>query len=665
MSMMTMPDAPSIAPGISPPVENIDADSDADTIALVKGLVDQSMMRQQDALDRATQNLRLALGDQWDWKPPADVPLQLVVFNMVGNAVRAAAQNMVSGAVRPVVTVGRDTGRCWYGLEQMGLAKLIQAKVPLEPGVVAGYLPVTKQQAMAWATAGLIGNDEMFEIDVDAIRQDVQDNMDGLMDESKIDPIIRHNTLCSNTYGWQPLICFWDRPRQRMITMNAYSWRTYPDMARPDPGTMRHMVYDGLFEDDEAAVMFPQWAELIHAKAMYGTGGLENVYANLGMEPGFIDSGTFRVKQVWIRFAWLKWQKVKASESVAMARGLAARDVTGKGWILPPDVQGGQPVPTAPDQPNWPMIDDGLRLIVIIGGTDKAYDGRADFSDFNIAWNRCIPIPNSPLGQGIPEQLEGPQKAENVTGSVLVNHVNYHQSPMEWMTQDTYELNKDDEANMRGSFFGRRLMVPNDRPSGESMGYYVPPPPPNSIMDFWMQLRDVVNDTAGQPDTSRGVSDPNARSGVAIQTLTDNAKGAFGYLAQTTEDMLQHIGRLYLEAIQNGWVSEYKWHYLLGERWTERRSMLSRQLAMRMKMGIEVQLYAGSGAVQRRQTQEALLKYQSGTATLEDTLERSGEPNPAMKAAQIMKERATVPPVPGSQVAAQGPKPVDTGGLNG
>jgi hypothetical protein len=615
-------------------------------VVLLSGLVEQSLSVRRYRHGRLDQNLRWYVGDHWDVTPPDG--LSLFTINKIQNAVLSATNLQIEQPIRPRFEPSNTGVSSEFVLTEEAANRLAPyaLMIGLPPEVLSGEQVLTEQEVLAlmqipqtdefgnpmvdpmtMAPMTVVHPTDFFEVSDRICNDELQSVFDFKWEEAEADTVVNENVLDNNVIGFQPMWFRRENEGYRWCLSNPHPKRVYPDPANSDPKKFTYVIFDDLVWADKAKSKNPEWSEVIDKNKESGVVLPKGFFEQ---DWGYADTITYHQEMVVIRYGYLRFQAYPMTEDEALQCGKVMVGENGE-YV---DETGAM---TAPDAPNWPIKRDCVREIVQIGD-EVVRDERCMESDVPMLWNICKPVPKTPWGQGMPEIMEDVQRAINMLASIFKNHAGYYQAPMEMMPESVYQLVKDNEGAL-GSFPGRRLRVPDALLSEFGVnagGMFVNPPPlPASLVQFFEYLMGLIEELGGRPETSRGISDPNASSGRAIEALQSAAKGLFSFLAKNTENMVRQLGLLMLYSIQDGWMPENEWGRVLNGKYPPRILRAIRNRVKRMRFDVNVEITAASGNFRRIEAEQARADYASGLASLETTLEKIGSSDPQAEMEKI------------------------------
>lgn len=596
---------------------------------------------------------------EWYLKPAAAAALAAVLAEPTSSQILPDHINLTARQLHGIEPIDDDTAQDLLGIEQTALQP-VQGPAPIDPATgLPGPPPEPQPTAVLDPDTGepamLLTEDDFYLVNDDAVADWEQSILDIKLEQAWFGSVLTENVLNTNVLGYQPLRVSFDPETWQFDFENVQPKRVHLDPGNSLYQHQAYIIYDELISVDEAIWRYPD-----HEAAIRRSGRMGQIEPDVGEADDWGDYDTdteFQRPMVVIRTAWLRYQTVACTVAEAVRygkvirkseavtdddgqpvhdpqTGLAAENVT---YCLRND-DGSEGAEVEPGTRQWPRMP-GTRQLIFVGDT-KLEDVRCPWANIPVVWNRCKPIPGKPWAQGLPENLDGIQKAINMLSSAFINHAQYYQSPQEMMSLSMFNLMEDAEAAEFGSYPGRRLVVP-DRlllQLGNQLNTFVDPPPiPESLFRFWQFLLELFNDQAGQSDVVRGQSSPDAQSGTAIEALQAAARGLYGYLGRTTQDMLRHIARIMVHMIRDQ-VPEAEL-MRCNSRYPIQvvRALIRR--AENLDYDIRVEISSASGITRRQEQQEARADFAASLISHETTLEKTGTANPQAEMKRIRKER--------------------------
>jgi hypothetical protein len=234
-----------------------------------------------------------------------------------------------------------------------------------------------------------------------------------------------------------------------------------------------------------------------------------------------------------------------------------------------------------------------------------------------------IPVTGTPFGQGEPQRLWKLQESKGRLLNALVKHADYYRSPIEQMPESVARALEQAYGNAYVEP-GEVMRVPDSmwrEFEGKMSSVSVPPPIPAAVMDGLAFLNRELTERSGHAEVLQGRTQPQVRSGVAIERLQDAAMTMIGFKSQATGYMVERASMMMLHSLV--WrlgvediakiVSRYPMAVL---------SEIHRR-ARELEWNVSVNVSSGTGAILQRKKQEAMAERQAGLISLETYHEES------------------------------------------
>ncbi len=301
---------------------------------------------------------------------------------------------------------------------------------------------------------------------------------------------------------------------------------------------------------------------------------------------------------------------------------------------------------------NWPDAE-GLRQVVIIDGIDEpVQDIRCPYWDIPYLLFINVPrVDGSPLGQGDAQRLEDIQREINRVAAIIINNQRLAQFPTYFIPQTLWEQ----VSNTGVGFFlqpGQENVLPDSafynivQNGGFDRMVMNPPNLDGASMNLLDRLLAEHDALSGNVGVRQGRAPSGVTAGIAIQQLQEHATGTLALKARLDEHALTRYGRLEQHATTT-WLPETEWARVASKyplpvlrRIIDRASALS--------CNIKVSVAAGRGIAKQLDKAQAMEMYNSGLATVEDTLAEMEVADPKKKADKILQERGVAPGMAGA-----------------
>lgn len=400
---------------------------------------------------------------------------------------------------------------------------------------------------------------------------------------------------------------------------------------------------DRMVSIDRAKVMHPEIPEALLEQA--------------AQEGGPVDRGQpasgYQRRMLKITTCWIRNHIVPVDEARALNEGWVKADRSGEeveytltedgaehtggelGEVVEPQIE-------CKHGTNWPDAE-GIRQVVVIDGIEDAVqDIRCPYLDIPYLLFINVPrVDGSPLGQGDAQRLEDIQREINRVAAIIINNQRLAQFPTYFLPQTL----QDAVDNTGMGFFlqpGQENVLPDTmfynivQSGGFDRMIMNPPNLSGSSMALLEMLMAEHDALSGNVGVRQGRA-PQGSSGVAIAQLQEHATGTLALKARLDEHQLTRLGRLEQHAITQ-WTPETEWSKVASK---YPLPVLRRiiQRASNLSCNVRVSVAAGRGIVKQLDKAQAMEMYNSGLATIEDTLAEMEIPDAKQKADKIIQER--------------------------
>lgn len=450
-----------------------------------------------------------------------------------------------------------------------------------------------------------------------------QQVFDVLWERSQVDLWNRKNLLDTNIQGWAYGLYEFDDERKRHKLRHLPLFDTYVDPTVSDIADASYAGFDVVVDAGEAAVAYPELADIIEAEANTG---------HARHPDGFGGSAQydhrFERKVVVFRHFWLRHQQLPMSPDEAQTAGLVEQqpspvDLDGTPLGEPSFIHAETGLPTAPGAPEWPH-KIGIRQILILN--NRVLDDReSEFADIPILHNVNIPLPGArPYGIGEPFRLRSLQRAASNVLDAMVEYADYFAAPVMTISQSMYNAlpeNKRDTIGKAGSI----LILLDDQwmlTGGKPITTTPPPPMPPALAELYPTLKREMEESSGHSEVLQGRAGSQARSGKAIELLQTSAASMIGFKSARTGDMVKRQAELMLHSIVHRLtvedieriISKYPRHIL----------MAVHERAREIEWNVRVSVQAGNGSLQQQKRQLAAMDLQLQAISMEAYREEVG-----------------------------------------
>lgn len=492
------------------------------------------------------------------------------------------------------------------------------------------------------------------------------------------------NCLYSNIFGHAAMWLQWDFQNDQLRLMNPRILQLYPDPCETNIDRFEYFGYDYVISVDAAKAAWPNLAKQIDDKlrAAIDRAGTSGAKANT---PGYSYSSVYRTtdfkrRMLTIRTLWERHQPVPMTEKEAIESGAVIKETRdtyrttdgvaydgdkhkradGTFWTELGVSETSQPLESGgpetvfmlsdgtevtEESENWPKTY-GIRQVQIIAELNQVVmNVRCPYLDIPFGWNRNIPEPFSPYGQGEPVRTEDVTQAINRIFTIVNAHARNYQFPMEFWPQSLLDrLTKSGVAAWSAP--GRVVGVPDAQwmalVAGKTPnGFYASPPPiPAVFVNILQMLLNEHDRISGNTAVLQGESQPGVVSGKAIQSLQNSATGMMAFKGKYLEWMIERMAGLALDAICK-WMSESEWRRICSDLpWPVLQETIKRISAK--QWNIKSIAIAGRGANEDYEREQAIELYQGGAPTRlisrETAMERVHATNVETEVKKIDKE---------------------------
>lgn len=422
---------------------------------------------------------------------------------------------------------------------------------------------------VALQVQGGLDDESLIEVNDDLRAKTAQTIWDNLWRLANGEQESTINEFFCNIFGNQPLRVQWDHKRQQFWLFNDHILNVWIDHSHRTIDQAEYFIIDFMCSADRAKELYPDATDDIDRAAKEGT--LDDDKVRRG---GLWQNHNFKRKMVTVRTAWVRYQDVPMSVEEAIEEGKVVEAgpemvddievaqagyqlVTGRDEITDEPILGEYVKPqTEVDHGTaWPNTR-GLRQIVILPQIRRrVQDIRCPYCDIPVGWNTNIPRPDySPFGQGEPVRLEDVQQQINRLLSILDNHARFYQFPsrywpeqvLERLTAANAQLNTRPGANIPIPENDWRMMI--QAGGFDRMTQNIPTVPEGYVKLLEMLLNEHDR-LSGNVSVRQGVAPAGVKSGVAIDSLRQEASGPLAFKAKFTEWMLERVARIGMDAI--------------------------------------------------------------------------------------------------------------------
>jgi len=548
---------------------------------------------------------------------------------------------------------------------------------PVPPEVGEELMDLTEPGPMGEPPV-LVLNEDVFAANDATKAAVVQSIFDLQFQEAFGDYYVAENSLWNNIVGDCPFLFQWDTEKKRGTLRNPSFLQVLHDPLSTWIENSRGEVFDQYLSAELAARQYPWLADAIRGAAKEGTlADARNARASrtgtdsgAGTAFGHVD---FNEPIVTLRTWWKRDYAVPMTVDEAVESGAVIEEVyftdrdgeeyadlthqwpEGGGWFSgdvhddwsrPLDIKrryrlasdgrtvAPRPQPTAIglDFDGWPTRRLLLQRVVVVEINRVVEDSECPYAVMPLPYSKCVPIPFSPWGMGMPMALEDVNCAINMVLTVYYNWIANFAFPVEYWPQSIY----DAVGERLGSLYHRPgLQVP--APDGlyerylmnRQTGFAVyPPPPPEGLVNLLQVLLQLHDQLSNNLSLRQGFAPTPNASGTLAETLLTQSKGISGYKAMYTEWSLEWIGRLWRDAILDPQLfPDDEWKRHLAKYPPAIRGAL-RDGARTLKYDVRAEVVTGRGAVKAAEKDQAMALHKMGVLSDRDLLEGMNYPDP-------------------------------------
>ncbi|MGL4774542.1 MAG: portal protein [Clostridium sp.] len=184
---------------------------------------------------------------------------------------------------------------------------------------------------------------------------------------------------------------------------------------------------------------------------------------------------------------------------------------------------------------------------VVIAGDVLLHDGENPYEDgkFPFVSSSCYDLPNQFWGLSEVEPLISIQREICEIYDDIIENAHLCGNPV-WIVDNNAGVEKNSLTNRKG-------LVVRKNP-GTDVHREAPPPIPAYIQNILSDLKYDIQVVSGVFDATRGERPVSITSGVAIQALQDSSQGRIRLRTQKLEIMLEKLGSMWLNRIQQYWT---------------------------------------------------------------------------------------------------------------
>lgn len=660
----------------------------------IDDLVMEADFHQARFRETMTDNFNLFLdGHKGDWTEKDG--LRRAIINQIQPSILATISVMTSKPSTVKFTPIETGDKSVYFITEEGYNKLLEAASSPDGGhlveLVQQIQPLTAidgamgeqlvqlSQRMidpmtGSVTESVLDSDDVIAMNDRSCAEWMEQGVRILLDQANAEYYIWENIYNTAILGFQPLMPQWN-PDSNLLEI----YNPHPSNVRIDPTQTTieragYFIIEEVIPASEAKAKMPQYAEVIDEVKSEGVIE-EDQYFQLG---NVYQNTDFKREMVRIRTAWIRWEPYPMSEQEALDAGkveleVATRPVevidpmTGMPAIDPETgvavtqeeeyetggfvlAESGRPV--KPDSKAWPTRA-GVRQVTKIG--QYVVDDRespysiANRSEIAACWNRNIPIPGGPFGQGEPERLDCLQGVINRCADIIQRHLHYNQHPERLLPESIREQMKNvDDLNSRAGrlwFIKDSLLAVLKGATG--LTFPVSPLAPNVVDVMDLFIREIKN-VSGNVDALQGQASYAGQSGEAIKALQTAAQGPVAVRSRHTEFLIRRLNLIVADILLN-FVPETQWVKMFSKH-SHLIALAFRDRIKTMQFDVRVELPSGSGLNTELERQEARENASAGFISLETAREKMGV-DASQERERIARERTEMQGAGGASMA--------------
>lgn len=513
---------------------------------------------------------------------------------------------------------------------------------------------------------GTLTEDDLLEINDKAVTEVAQQTWDYLYKQAGGEQHLVKNELLSNVFGNACMSLQWNStgPRPHQFSLrNVSIISVWIDPNRDTLVDADYFGHDQVLHKDRAKAEHPHIPPETFDEAQDSL-----AFSGL-MLPRQNGADMRRAGMVQIRTAWLRNKMVPMSVSEALDAGLVDESPVldeDRRPIIDPDT--GRPrvrytlagnalkdkelageITVEPQLhvdhgTRWPDGLGTLQAVVLNGRKGTVLSKmRCPYVDIPYGWNINIPRPDgSPFGTGEPHRLADISRQINKALTVLARHLERFQSAQMVMPATLFK--RLQTAGLQDIFRRPSGIIPlpdNEytlmiQRGGVKAMVNMPPPMDPAQVNYLTTLIAQHDVLSGNAPVRQGRAPFAGASGRTIEALTQAGEGPVALRAKWTEYMLEHLGRVGLDAAVR-LMPESKW-LKINSGWTV---SAMREILRRLEQAhynVTASVVSGRGTARAEQFNEALLLFDKGLQSSKTTMDKVGVENPSREAEQIEAE---------------------------
>jgi hypothetical protein len=323
----------------------ITPENQAEAVAFIDGLVENSSVVRSPLEDQADTNLKLYLGNHWKGGDGLD-SIRRITVNRIQNSIisQVAIQSEETPKVKftpreslepPVYYVNTsldapptpdlimmldalppETKQDWTDPETQE-QRPPRPLAPEEVQMIESAIDNAARLTLVTGQETTIPADVLVGITDRVAAEALQTIFDAKWDECDGDFKIGENLLYSGIIGWQWTVCEWDDDKFVHVLRNVPFLQVHVDPLATGIKDAQYLIYDQVLSADEATALLPQLETTIREKAATGTIEPSGYAYRQASAYGNIN---FNQKMLTLRTAWIRNQPLPLSVAEAIER---------------------------------------------------------------------------------------------------------------------------------------------------------------------------------------------------------------------------------------------------------------------------------------------------------------------------------------------------------
>lgn len=513
----------------------------------------------------------------------------------------------------------------------------------------------------------MLTEDDLLEINDKAVTEVAQQTWDYLYEQAQGEQHIVKNELLSNVFGNACLSLQWNTTGPRAHQFSIRNLSLVSVWIDPNHDTLQDADYfghDQVMHKDRAKAEYPHIGDDV-LEAAQGSMAFTGL-----MLPRQNGGDIRRSGMVLIRTCWLRNKRVPMSAHEALDAGLvdetAVLDDDGRP-VTDPDtgrakvrytlagkaLKKGELAGTIEVEPQldvdhntrWPDGLGTLQAVVLNGRKGTILSKiRCPYADIPYGWNTNIPRPDgSPYGMGEPKRLADISRQINSALGALSAHLNRFRAAQMVMPATLYK--RIQAMGMQDLFRRPSGIIPLPDNAYAQMiqrgGFKAmvnePPAMDASMVNYLTTLINQHDMLSGNAPVRQGRAPFAGAAAKTVEALKEAGEGPVALRAKWTEYMLEHMGRVGLDAAVR-LMPESKW-IKINSGWTV---SAMREILRRLEQAnfnVTASVVSGRGTARADQFNEALTLYGQELQSKKTTMTKVGVENPSRELEQIEAER--------------------------